>query len=206
MPHVRGIHVGVGWEQAWRTPFPAAVACIHMGTVAPRICQTKLCPTPCRLQLLRRAAPGRTSDSNAATSATSCCYCRRARSPLWGLSPRPYAYGAHALPAELRRQLLKFLKRNSTYRGLAPSSCPMCVVYMLAWVGNKRGAPHSQPQWLASTWALLRHEFAKQNYVRPRADCSCCAGQLPAGLQTVMPQHQLPAAATADVLKAPCGD
>ena len=26
-------------------------------------------------------------------------------SPLRGLSPRPYAYGAHALPAELRRQL-----------------------------------------------------------------------------------------------------
>ena len=27
------------------------------------------------------------------------------RSPLWGSSPRPYAYEAHALPAELRRLL-----------------------------------------------------------------------------------------------------
>ena len=26
-------------------------------------------------------------------------------SPLWGLNPRPYAYEAHALPAELRRHL-----------------------------------------------------------------------------------------------------
>ena len=34
----------------------------------------------------------------------------RQQSPLWGLSPRPYAYEAHALPAELRRQLIIFLK------------------------------------------------------------------------------------------------
>lgn len=26
-------------------------------------------------------------------------------SPLWGSNPRPYAYEAHALPTELRRQL-----------------------------------------------------------------------------------------------------
>ena len=32
----------------------------------------------------------------------------RQQSPLWGLSPRPYAYEAHALPAELRRQVLIF--------------------------------------------------------------------------------------------------
>jgi hypothetical protein len=28
---------------------------------------------------------------------------RARRSPLWGSNPRPYAYEAHALPAELRR-------------------------------------------------------------------------------------------------------
>ena len=28
-------------------------------------------------------------------------------SPLWGLNPRPYAYGANALQAELKRQILK---------------------------------------------------------------------------------------------------
>ena len=60
---------------------------------------------------LRRVASGRTSNGNAATSATSCCYCRHAQSPLWGLSPRPYAYGAHALPAELRRPLFIFCAR-----------------------------------------------------------------------------------------------
>ena len=27
------------------------------------------------------------------------------RSPLWGLNPRPYAYEAYALPAELKRRL-----------------------------------------------------------------------------------------------------
>ena len=27
-------------------------------------------------------------------------------SPLWGSNPRPYAYEAHALPAELRRHLV----------------------------------------------------------------------------------------------------
>ena len=26
-------------------------------------------------------------------------------SPLWGSNPRPYAYGAHALPTELKRRL-----------------------------------------------------------------------------------------------------
>ena len=31
---------------------------------------------------------------------------QRGQSPLPGLSPRPYAYGAHALPAELRRLLV----------------------------------------------------------------------------------------------------
>ena len=35
----------------------------------------------------------------------------RQQSPLWGLSPRPYAYEAHALPAELRRQVLIFWMR-----------------------------------------------------------------------------------------------
>lgn len=40
-----------------------------------------------------------------------CYYCSSwgrsptAKSPLWGSNPRPYAYGAHALPAELRRLL-----------------------------------------------------------------------------------------------------
>ena len=29
----------------------------------------------------------------------------RRRSPLWGLNPRPYAYEAYALPAELKRRL-----------------------------------------------------------------------------------------------------
>ena len=33
-------------------------------------------------------------------------------SPLRGLSPRPYAYGAHALPAELRRHLQWFYRKN----------------------------------------------------------------------------------------------
>ena len=28
------------------------------------------------------------------------------KAPLWGLSPRPYAYEAHALQAELRKQLI----------------------------------------------------------------------------------------------------
>ena len=32
----------------------------------------------------------------------------RQQSPLWGLSPRPYAYEAHALPAELRRQVFLY--------------------------------------------------------------------------------------------------
>ena len=38
----------------------------------------------------------------------------REQSPLWGLSPRPYAYEAHALPAELRRQVLFLWMRPSS--------------------------------------------------------------------------------------------
>ena len=38
------------------------------------------------------------------------------QSPLWGSNPRPYAYEAHALPAELRRLLQwicdKLVERN----------------------------------------------------------------------------------------------
>ena len=40
--------------------------------------------------------------------ACKCCRCKLPAmgnmSPLWGLNPRPYAYEAHALPAELRRR------------------------------------------------------------------------------------------------------
>ena len=32
---------------------------------------------------------------------------RISRSPLWGSNPRPYAYEAHALPTELRRQTIQ---------------------------------------------------------------------------------------------------
>ena len=39
--------------------------------------------------------------------ACKCCRCKRPAmgnmSPLWGSNPRPYAYEAHALPAELKR-------------------------------------------------------------------------------------------------------
>ena len=31
-------------------------------------------------------------------------------SPLWGLNPRPYAYGAYALPSELKRPIREIFR------------------------------------------------------------------------------------------------
>ena len=47
-----------------------------------------------------------------------------AAAPLRGLSPRPYAYGVHALPAELRRPPDHLRVQGSDKLELAP--CPAC--------------------------------------------------------------------------------
>ena len=55
-------------------------------------------------------------------------------SPLWGSNPRPYAYGAHALPAELRRHPGSFkerLMRRMLFWATQGRTCawrPFCLV------------------------------------------------------------------------------
>ena len=88
------------------------------GDLQPRTCSTKLGLA----QNLRSPRPGVINEGKAASRPGArasamwgiCSAVRKPASrmpgpqqqdssPLRGLSPRPYAYGAHALPAELRR-------------------------------------------------------------------------------------------------------
>ena len=47
-------------------------------------------------------------------------------SPLWGLNPRPYAYGTYALPAELKRQILE----NAMFIGVRNWMAQLMLEYM----------------------------------------------------------------------------
>ena len=53
---------------------------------------------------------------------------QQSKSPLWGSSPRPYAYEAHALPAELRRHDVGFIgERWMIWIIVCPVLC-MCLM------------------------------------------------------------------------------
>ena len=70
-------------------------------------------------------------------------------SPLWGSNPRPYAYEAHALPAELRRLSGWQASRGAALRkggqeGVFFRSCGDGGVFC-TWAAAGGGAPSSPP-------------------------------------------------------------
>ena len=53
------------------------------------------------------------------------CHIAKGASPLWGSNPRPYAYEAHALPAELRRHAKHW---RSKIFGIHATYCVVCCL------------------------------------------------------------------------------
>ena len=81
-------------------------------------------------------------------------------SPLWGSNPRPYAYEAHALPAELRRLTQLALSEN---HGILPDDPANMGCFELG-TSNRL---HFLLAWLAFTG---RHGLAR----RTRGCCKLC--------------------------------
>ena len=97
-------------------------------------------------------------------------------SPLRGLSPRPYAYGAHALPAELRRhpgpckERLMSRRRFWATQGRTCAWRPCCLVRAAdgqqdRWQLQQRNW-HGQPQdriylghWAEGGWSRARNRL-----------------------------------------------
>ena len=91
---------------------------------------------------------------------TPCRACPRQMSPLWGSNPRPYAYEAHALPAELRRLTQLALSEN---HGILPDDPANMGCFELG-TSNRL---HFLLAWLAFTG---RHGLAR----RTRGCCKLC--------------------------------
>ena len=58
-----------------------------------------------------------------------CVQAMKHQSPLWGLNPRPYAYGAYALPAELKRHFLVWHSQEYVARDRKQTGTPHVSVH-----------------------------------------------------------------------------
>ena len=70
-----------------------------------RVCCLRVEFCNCAKRLPVAGPSDRMCAHNGAFCQSLCGHAASTISPLWGSNPRPYAYGAHALPTELRRQV-----------------------------------------------------------------------------------------------------